>query len=136
MYEVFEHTADIGLRITAPDLAGLFAEAARGLFSLIVENLEDVRDREHVRVELEEQDPPLLLLDWLRELLFRMDRDHLLLARFEVKLEGARLEAEASGERIDPERHRLDHEVKAITYHGLKVERTDGGWLAEVIVDI
>ena len=33
-------------------------------------------------------------------------------------------------------RHELDMEIKAITYHGLKVERDGDGWLAEVIVDI
>ena len=36
----------------------------------------------------------------------------------------------------DQARHALAHEVKAITYHRLKVERTADGWLAEVIVDI
>ncbi len=46
------------------------------------------------------------------------------------------LEAAAWGEPMDPSRHELNHEVKAITYHGLKVEQTADGWLAEVIVDI
>ena len=40
------------------------------------------------------------------------------------------------GELVDPERHELEHEVKAITYHGLKVEQQADQWLAEVIVDI
>ncbi len=42
----------------------------------------------------------------------------------------------AWGEPLDHTRHELAHEVKAITYHGLRVERTADGWLAEVIVDI
>jgi SHS2 domain-containing protein len=46
------------------------------------------------------------------------------------------LRAAAWGEPVDPARHELDHEVKAITYHGLKLERDGDGWLAEVIVDI
>ena len=46
------------------------------------------------------------------------------------------LTAAARGEPFDPERHPLSHEVKAITYHGLIVESSEGGWLAEVIVDI
>ena len=46
------------------------------------------------------------------------------------------LDAKALGEPLDFERHRLLHEVKAITYHRLTVEKTGAGWLAEVIVDI
>jgi SHS2 domain-containing protein len=38
---------------------------------------------------------------------------------------------------MDPSRHTMDHEVKAITYHGLQVQQSaDGTWEAEVIVDI
>lgn len=44
--------------------------------------------------------------------------------------------ATAWAEPVDPKRHELDMEIKAITYHGLKVERDGDGWLAEVIVDI
>lgn len=135
MYEVFEHTADIGLRIESPDLPTLFAEAGRGLFSLIVENLDDVREVETTHVELEEPDLGFLFFDWLKELLYRFETEKLLLARFDVRVEGSRLEGDAFGERIDRSRHRLDHEVKAITYHGFKVEQHDG-WIAEVIVDI
>src|SRR5213593_2629266 len=68
LYAVFEHTADLGLRITAADLDGLFEDAARGLFSLIVENLDDVRADRTVGFRLEERDRRFLLLDWLNEL--------------------------------------------------------------------
>ena len=43
MYELFGHTADLGLRVRAPDLDTLFAEAGRGLFAMVVENLEQVQ---------------------------------------------------------------------------------------------
>ena len=46
------------------------------------------------------------------------------------------LRAPPGASRWTRQRDLLGHEVKAITYHGLKVERTDDGWLAEVIVDI
>jgi SHS2 domain-containing protein len=136
MYEVFEHTADLGLRIRAPDLNTLFAEAGLALFSIVVENLDEVRPVRQVRLQLQGQDLDYLLFDWLNELLYRLDSEHLLLSRFEVALDGLNLTATASGEEVDPERHHLDHEVKAITYHGLKVAQEKDGWLAEVIVDI
>ena len=74
--------------------------------------------------------------DWLAELLYVFHADHLLFAEFEVQLDHTGLTATARGERIETPRHEIDREVKAVTYHGLKVEPDDDGWLAEVIVDI
>ena len=136
MYETFEHTADLGLRVLAPDLDTLFAEAAQALFSAIVEDLATVEPRQQVEVKLAGDDRPYLLFDWLNELLFRFDTEHLLFSRFEVKVRDGSLDGTAWGEPHDPARHALDHEVKAITYHGLRVDQTPDGWLAEVIVDI
>ena len=77
-----------------------------------------------------------LLFDWLAELLFAFDTRRVLLSAFDVEVDGEGLKATARGEEVDHDRHELDMEVKAITYHGLKVERDGDGWLAEVIVDL
>ena len=135
-YETFEHTADLGLRIRADDLNTLFADAARGLFSIIVTDLDSIRPSESVSIAVEGDVSDLLLFDWLNELLYIYDVRRLLLCRFEVEFSPSGLVATAQGEPIDPARHALDHEVKAITYHGLKLEQQGGRWLAEVIVDI
>ncbi|MBI3837548.1 MAG: archease [Planctomycetia bacterium] len=136
MYETFEHTADLGLRVRAADLPNLFVDAARGLFSIIVANLDAVRPLETVSINVEGETSELLLFDWLGELLYTYDTRRLLLSEFDVQLGPTGLTATARGEPIDPGRHTLDHEVKAITYHGLKLQRENDGWLAEVIVDI
>ena len=136
MYEIFDHTADLGLRIRADDLNALFAEAGCALFSVIVENLDEVRPDREVAFEIEAEGTEELLRDWLAELLWRFYADHLLLARFNVEVHGTQLKATARGETVDPKRHQLDAEIKAITYHGLKVEHGADGWLAEVIVDV
>ena len=136
MYETFDHTADLGLRVRAADLDTLFAEAAAGLFSVLVEDLGTVVASQTVDVRVAGDDRAFLLFDWLKELLYRFDAEHLLLCRFAVRVREDGLAAEAWGEPYDPARHELGHEVKAITYHGLRVEPTAGGWLAEVIVDI
>jgi len=136
MYETFDHTADLGLRIRAPDLDALFAEAGQALFSVIVEDLTSVEPGQRFEFRLEGDEREFLLFDWLKELLYRFDSEHWLGSRFEVHVSRNGLEASAWGEPLDPARHRLLHEVKAITYHGLKVEQTRDGLLAEVIVDI
>jgi SHS2 domain-containing protein len=136
MHETFEHTADLGLRVRAADLDTLFAEAAQALFAAIVEDIGTVVASRRVDVRLPPDDREYLLFDWLKALLYHFDADHLLLSRFEVHVGDDGLTGAAWGEPLDRSRHELAHEVKAITYHGLRVERTADGWLAEVIVDI
>jgi SHS2 domain-containing protein len=134
---VFEHTADLGLRIRAADVSQLFAEAGRALFSVFAANLDAVRPLEEKQVEIEADDYEYLLFDWLNELLFAFETQHLLFSQFEVQVADHRLTAVCRGERVDRELHQLEHEVKAITYHGLVCrEEASGDWFAEVIVDI
>lgn len=136
MYEFFEHTADLGLRIRAADVNTLFVEAAEALFAAVVEDLSTVRAEREIKVELPAEEVDYLLFDWLKHLLIRFDTDHLLFGKFAVEISGDGLRGSAWGEPMDRGRHNLEHEIKAITYHGLTVEQTADGWLAEVIVDI
>ncbi len=136
MHELYEHTADLGLRATAPDLATLFEEMARCLVSAMVEDPAQVQPLDELRIELSGSDREFLLFDWLKELLLRFETDRVLFATFDVSVGESGLSALVRGEPYDPERHVLAHEVKAITYHELKVVEHAGGWLAEVIVDI
>lgn len=136
MYETFEHTADLGLRVRAADLDTLFTEAGLALFATIVDDLATVRPEQKLEIALGGEDCDYLLFDWLNELLFRWDTQHLLFSRFEVSVRADGLSATVWGEPLDRSRHTLGHEVKAITYHGLRVEPDADGWLAEVIVDI
>ena len=136
MYEVFEHTADLGLRIITPDLNTLFAQAGKGFFSLVIENIDDVCPLEHLTIKRDGEDLEYLFFDWLNELLYISETKHLVFSEFIVNVDKTGLTAQVSGEKLDPSRHMLDHEVKAITYHGLLVAEKENGWLAEVILDI
>jgi len=136
MYETFAHTADVGLRVRSPDVNTLFAEAGLGFFSLIVSNLSDVEPKSRVDFHVAGQDLAYLLVDWLNELLYAFESRRLLFREFDVTVDQNGLTAVARGETVDEGRHVLDHEVKAVTYHGLKVEPVNGDWLAEVILDV
>ncbi|MSR51990.1 MAG: archease [Gemmataceae bacterium] len=136
MYEFFDHTADLGLRVRSLNLNDLFADAATALFAAIVDGLDSVRHEREMELEIVGTDREYLLFDWLRELLYRFEVDHLLLSKFQVEVSDFGLRARAWGEPIDPGRHVLSHEVKAITYHTLRVECIGNEWIAEVIVDI
>jgi SHS2 domain-containing protein len=136
VYELFEHTADLGLRVRGADLDGLFRDAADGLFAIIVEEVPPVAGAERLTFRVEGTRRDHLLFDWLNELLYVFDTRHLLLRDFEVSVADDGLSASAAAQPLDERRHATLHEVKAITYHGLTVTRTPDGWLAEVILDI
>jgi SHS2 domain-containing protein len=136
MFETFEHTADLGLRIRAGDLNSLFAEAGRALFSVIVENPQDIRAVEEIPFTIKGNEAEELLHDWLTELLFTFHVHRRVLAKFDVNIQSTEMTAVARGEKIDPVRHEINLEIKAVTWHGLKIVQTPDGWMAEVIVDI
>ena len=137
MYEHFDHTADLGLRVRAGTLEELLAEAGRGLLAMIVANPASVRPVHTRTIELPASEPSLVLFDWLTELLYAFESDKLLLCEFDVHFEDGKLTATCRGEPMDLSRHEMDHEVKAITYHHLYAEQQpDQSWFAEVIVDI
>lgn len=138
MYETFDHTADLGLRIAAPDLPTLFSEAARALTSVLVDDPGAVRPTVEIALHVpgSAAAADYLLFDWLTELLYRFDTERFLAAETHVALDEEGLSATVRGETFDPDRHRWLHEVKAVTYHGLAVRATPQGWEAEVIVDI
>jgi SHS2 domain-containing protein len=136
MFTLFDHTADLGLRVESPDLNALFREAAEGLFAMMTDDVSTIRPNLAVPFAVPGTDRDFLLFDWLRELLLYADEHRVLFGRFDVNVTETGLTATAWGEPLDPARHELAREVKAITYHELRVEQTADGWLAEVIVDI
>ena len=136
--ETFDHTADVGLIIRGDDLDDLFRTAAGGVFDYIVANRPEVRATESEAVTLTADSAADLLLAWLGELIYRSETRHRLYARFDVRVapDGRSLTAEIGGEPIDRDRHILDHEVKAVTRHGLELSGEAGRWVAELILDI
>ncbi|MDY6892790.1 MAG: archease [Chloroflexota bacterium] len=134
-FEIVDHTADVGIAANGSSLEEAFANAAYGMFSLIAE-LEGVTETLCREISLQAPDQESLLVDWLNELLYLFDVDHVIFSRFEVReLDQNHLRAEAYGEQIDTSRHRLKTEVKAATYHSLKIEENNG-FRVQVILDM
>ena len=135
-YRRLEHTADIKVEIYGEDPAELFTNGATCLFDLILD-LGKVRETQSVRVSLESADLSELFLDWLRELLFLFSTRSLAVGRVEIKsIEPTRIEATLFGEEFDAERHGLKVEVKTPTYHEYRIEKTEDGYRATVILDV
>jgi SHS2 domain-containing protein len=134
-FEIIEHTADIGIRARGTDMKEAFANAAKGMFSLITW-LEDVEETEYRDIELTAPDMESLLVGWLNEGIYLFDTVNILLKRFDItELSETHLKARGYGETVDASRHELKRGIKAATYHMLKIDRSNGNRV-EVIFDI
>ena len=136
MFAVFEHTADLGVRVDAATLPEALADAARGLFSVIAGDLDQIRPDVEETFTVPGSDPTWLLYDLLGELHAAFEVRRMLFREFQVTITDDGLAATARGERYDPARHQLAHEVKAITQHQLAVDRGPDRCTATYIVDI
>ncbi len=135
-FETFEHGADIGIRGIGSTLEEAFVNAAKALFSLIVINLEAVKPEKRIEIEAEGETKEELFLDWLNRLLSAAGIENLVFSEFGCEIKETRLKGFAAGEPIDEERHELGVEVKGATYTMLKVEKINGLWVAQCVVDV
>lgn len=132
----FPHQADMGVRGVGPTREAAFEQAALAM-TAVVTDLSQVASDTPVSIRCEAPDDELLLVDWLNALILEMATRHLLFSRFEVRLDGHRLNAIAWGEPVDPTRHQPAVEIKGATYTELKVFRMESGqWLAQCVVDV
>ncbi len=135
-FEELEHTADIAIRVRGHSLASLFENASRGMVALISGGtFEDApAERRSIRVEADRTDA--LLREWLSEIIFLISVERALPVRY--AFEGIDERSAAAILDIVPmteEVARNATEIKAVTWHGLRVERTPGGFMAEVVFD-
>jgi len=135
-YRVAATTADSGLFAWGAGREELFANAAAGLSSLMVDPRR-LRAGEEREVSAEGLDLPALLVAWLNEWVFLFDTEGFLGRDFEVReLSDTRVRGVGRGERYDPARHRFRDQVKAVTYHRLEVREEGGRLRARVVVDL
>jgi SHS2 domain-containing protein len=135
-WEHFAHEADMGVRGFGASKEEAFEQAAVGLTAVITDP-ETVRPQKVINVTCEAPDDELLFADWLNALVYEMATRHMLFSRFEVHVDGQRLEGKAWGEKVDVARHQPAVEVKGATYTALRVSQDDNGnWLTQCVVDV
>lgn len=133
-------TADVAFEATGESVEELFLSAARAVTGAMVERLDAIQQKVEVRIKVEENDLEMLLFDFLQEFIYFKDARRLLLIAESVHIDQSStpmtLSGLAHGETLDPERHPLLTDVKAVTMHRFRVERSDGDWRAIVVLDI
>ncbi len=141
-YEFLEDvaTADIAFSAWGKTLAETFRSAADATMNVMVEELGAILPKEKRELRLENDQLDMLLFDLLQELIYYKDSEKLMLRtpqiRIQEKFKPYILEATALGEKLDPDRHHPRVDVKAVTLHRFRLDQTDRGWEAFVILDI
>src|SRR3569832_1256179 len=126
----------MGVRGIGPSQEEAFAQAGLAL-PAVISDPATVLSRELVRIELDETDLELLLVDFLKALINEMATRHILFGHFDVSMAGGLLTVTAGGEVIDVTRHQPGVEVKGATYTDLAVRRDEHGrWIAQCVVDV
>ncbi|RKY79705.1 hypothetical protein DRQ00_03165 [candidate division KSB1 bacterium] len=135
-FEYLEHTGDIGLKIYGTTLPELFANAAEGFTSIITE-VEKIEPKFRNQIVVEANGLEELMIRWLNQINYLFEVEGKLFTKWEVcSLNKNRLSALGEGEDFDAQKHPILHEVKAATYHQLKLEKRKDGWFAQVIFDL
>ncbi len=141
-YEYLEDVAvaDIALRAWGRDLEDTFTSAAEATINVMVENLDSIRPLERRESKLRNEALDILLFDFLQELIYYKDAEKLILRVEKIRIGRDNseffLEAFLAGETLDPGRHHMRADVKAVTFHRFRLEKTNGGWEALLILDI
>lgn len=121
-YRLLAHTADVGLAAWGPTLEAALAAALRGMTAVTYEP-RTARPVEEWRVEVAGDDPERWLVGLLGEAIFLHEDQGFVLSDAEVTRTSGGVAARLRGEPRDPSRHhRRGPQVKAVTYHALRVD--------------
>lgn len=137
-FNFLKHTADLKFEAFGKDVSEVFENSAKAMFSSLVKG--NVKGDEKKSIELQSDDLAELLHDWLDELLFSFTVDGEVYKEFQVKvkegMDGYELTAELDFDNFDSKKHEVLTEIKAVTYHDIKVEKKGKLWRSEVLCDI
>ena len=133
-------TADVGFAACGATLDECFQAAADAALEVMIANAAALQLHERRSVHAEDNTLDMVLLKFLEELIYYKDAEGLFLRATSVAVrqhEGRwTVDAILEGEAIDPRRHELSGDVKAVTLHRLQVRRTEAGWEATVVLDV
>lgn len=135
-YRLLEHTADMGIEARADSCTSVMEEMARGLVMMLFGD-SPASASVVKKIQLNAENPAELMVAWLNEIVYWCERDNLVPAQLKIDtLIDGELRSTLSGEPFNPQRHHVEREVKAVTYHQVCLEKTPGGWHAKVYVDL
>ncbi len=130
--------ADVAFEATGKNLEKLFESSALAVTNTMVKDLKSVKQKVTRNIKVVDDNVEMLLFNFLQEIIFYKDAELLLFSKFDVGIESKKwkLKAKSYGEKINLKKHELLVDVKAVSLHNFKVEKTRTGWKADVILDV
>jgi len=140
-YEIVDHTADVRLKVNGATLKELFENAAKGMFAIIRDEgiVKDAKSSERriIEIKKEADDFETLLVDWLGEVLYTINKENIFCTNFKIlELNNNGVRGEVYGKKIDPAKNKFQTEIKAVTFHELKIEEQAKGFSCAIIFDV
>jgi len=141
LFREIEHTADVALEAEGPTLESLFAAAAFGLRSLLLEPVPDRRKKTSIKIRLKENSVEALLVRWLSELNFIICTNKYVfeqITEIEIRTTGkfVVLKARLNGSHFGNLQEVFLTEIKAVTFHNLKIRQQKGRFKVQIVFDI
>ncbi len=135
-YKLIDHTADFGIHVFGSDLQELFSNAAFAMFDIITD-IGTLKAADEKKIHVTGDDWPDLMVNWLREMLFLWTGRELLVKKADIlSISEYQLMAVITADPYDPDRHLVNNEIKAVTYHQIQVNSIDNGWESKIIFDV
>ncbi len=139
-YREVPHTADWALHVWAEDLSQLFIESAHGMYALAGAQAEEDPTSHNApsaarMFEVQGADAEALLVAFLSELLYAQEQENVLLEDFVLELIPGEIWQLKATARARPLRS-LIKAIKAVTFHNLKIRRTEQGFETEIVFDV
>ncbi len=135
-FEYLDHKADLLISVEAENIVELFNLSAKALFNYIF-NETEIKKEDLIKIKISAENIEMLLIKWLKELLFTFESKKIFFSEFEVNLiQENFLEAYAWGQKIEKINKFSGREIKAITYHQFSIVQMDKKWFAKILVDI
>jgi SHS2 domain-containing protein len=143
-YKYLEHSTDAFVQAHGSSLEVLFGNCAKGLVNIMFD-IDKVEDRQFSTITASGEDLENLLFDWLEKVLLKILIDHIVVSRYSIEISEKNanvmekkylLRARVGGEKVSYSKHNYKIEIKAITYHELKIKRIGPNYVATFLVDL
>lgn len=135
-YRILKRSSDLAIKVFGKSQEELFGNSAYALFDLMTD-IDNVQVQERLPLEVEGVDRDDLMVNWMRELLYLYQGSGYLLKEFRLdEVKDDRVRGEVAGEKLDPDRHEIKREIRAVAYHQSRMERTGDQWTAQVIFEL
>ena len=138
-YKFLDHTADVMFEAYGKNLNEVFENAALAVFDVQCD-LKKIKQKIKQKIKLKNENAEDMLFDFLEQLVYLKDAKYILFGNFKVEIKKIRdnysLDAAAYGEKINPGKHELKTDVKAIPLHEFFLKKTKNGWKCRVLLDI